>query len=299
MSAFHTAVVPAAGWGTRFLPATKSVPKELLPIVDTPGIELIAAEAAEAGAQRLVIVTAPGKDAVLAHFRPRLDLEKILYERGKIEMLDRVRHATGLLHVETAIQHEALGLGHAVAAAEANLTDRDSAVAVLLPDDLLFPVGVLSRMADIRARYGGSVLCAFEAKEEELASYGVFDLTDTADADVKRVRGMVEKPQPGDAPSRFAVAGRYLLERTIFDKLKQIDVGPRGEYDLTDAVVLLINDGHPVHVLVHRGRRHDIGHPAGMLRAAVDIALDSPRIDPTFGAWLVERLRTDGCDRLG
>jgi UTP--glucose-1-phosphate uridylyltransferase len=288
--AFHTAIVPAAGLGTRFLPATKTVPKELLPVVDTPGIELVAQEAAEAGARRLVIVVSPGKDAVIEYFQPQPELERTLQERGKPDLAAKVRRAAELIEVEKAIQDKALGLGHAVGCAEPNLTDEDDAVAVLLPDDLVLPAGVLTRMADVRARYGGSVLCAFDIPRAEISAYGVFDVADTADADVKRVHGMVEKPKPEDAPSTFAAAGRYLLDRSVFDALKRITPGAGGELQLTDAIALLITEGHPVHVVVHSGGRHDLGNPPGFLRAAVDFALEHPEYGPALREWLRERL---------
>ncbi|HWE89100.1 MAG TPA: UTP--glucose-1-phosphate uridylyltransferase [Pseudonocardiaceae bacterium] len=289
-SAIHTAIVPAAGLGTRFLPVTKTVPKELLPIVDTPGIELVAAEAAEAGASRLVIVTSPEKMAVAQYFQPQPGLEKELAERGKGGLAAKVRRASELIAVETAIQERALGLGHAVGCAEPNLTVEDEAVAVLLPDDLVLPTGVLKRMADVRAEFGGSVLCAFDIPRAEISAYGVFDVADTADPDVKRVNGMVEKPEPADAPSTFAAAGRYLLDRAVFDALKRITPGSGGELQLTDAIALLISEGHPVHVVVHSGGRHDVGNPGGFLRAAVDFALDHPDYGPGLRDWLRERL---------
>ncbi|TDD40765.1 UTP--glucose-1-phosphate uridylyltransferase [Saccharopolyspora elongata] len=288
--AFRTAIVPAAGLGTRFLPTTKAVPKELLPVVDTPGIELVAAEAAEAGAQRLVIVTSPEKRAVAEYFRPQPELEQTLEDRGKDELLAKVRRGPALIAAETAVQERALGLGHAVGCAEPNLTDDDDAVAVLLPDDLVLPRGVLTRMAEVRARFGGSVLCAFDVPREQISSYGIFDVTDTDDDDVKRVRGMVEKPAPDEAPSTFAAAGRYLLDRAVFDALKRIEPGAGGELQLTDAVALLISEGHPVHVVVHRGGRHDLGNPGGFLKAAVDFALEDPEYGPDLRDWLVQRM---------
>ncbi|MEV0053298.1 UTP--glucose-1-phosphate uridylyltransferase [Saccharopolyspora shandongensis] len=288
--AFRTAIVPAAGLGTRFLPTTKAVPKELLPVVDTPGIELVAAEAAEAGAQRLVIVTSPEKRAVAEYFRPQPELEQTLKDRGKDELLAKVRRGPALIAAETAVQERALGLGHAVGCAEPNLTDDDDAVAVLLPDDLVLPRGVLTRMAEVRARFGGSVLCAFDVPREQISAYGIFDVTDTDDDDVKRVRGMVEKPAPDEAPSTFAAAGRYLLDRAVFDALKRIQPGAGGELQLTDAVALLISEGHPVHVVVHRGARHDLGNPGGFLKAAVDFALEDPEYGPDLRDWLVERM---------
>ncbi|MEV5543397.1 UTP--glucose-1-phosphate uridylyltransferase [Saccharopolyspora shandongensis] len=288
--AFRTAIVPAAGLGTRFLPTTKAVPKELLPVVDTPGIELVAAEAAEAGAQRLVIVTSPEKRAVAEYFQPQPELEQTLKDRGKDELLAKVRRGPALIAAETALQERALGLGHAVGCAEPNLTDDDDAVAVLLPDDLVLPRGVLTRMAEVRARFGGSVLCAFDVPREQISAYGIFDVTDTDDDDVKQVRGMVEKPAPDEAPSTFAAAGRYLLDRAVFDALKRIQPGAGGELQLTDAVALLISEGHPVHVVVHRGARHDLGNPGGFLKAAVDFALEDPEYGPDLRDWLVERM---------
>jgi UTP--glucose-1-phosphate uridylyltransferase len=289
-TAFRTAIVPAAGLGTRFLPTTKAVPKELLPVVDTPGIELVAAEAAEAGAQRLVIVTSPEKRAVTDYFRPQPELEQTLKDRGKDELLEKVRRGPALIAAETAVQDRALGLGHAVGCAEPNLTDADDAVAVLLPDDLVLPRGVLKRMAEVRAHHGGSVLCAFDVPREQISAYGVFDVTDTDADDVKQVRGMVEKPAPDQAPSTLAAAGRYLLDRAIFDALKRIEPGTGGELQLTDAVALLISEGHPVHVVVHHGGRHDLGNPGGFLKAAVDFALEDSEYGPDLRAWLVERI---------
>ncbi|MGW3467484.1 UTP--glucose-1-phosphate uridylyltransferase [Saccharopolyspora sp. NPDC000995] len=289
-TAFRTAIVPAAGLGTRFLPTTKAVPKELLPVVDTPGIELVATEAAEAGAQRLIIVTSPDKRAVTEYFQPQPELEQTLKDRGKDALLEKVRRGPALIAAETALQERALGLGHAVGCAEPNLTDADDAVAVLLPDDLVLPRGVLTRMAEVRARYGGSVLCAFDVPREQIAAYGVFDVTDTDDDDVKQVHGMVEKPAPDEAPSTLAAAGRYLLDRAVFDALKRIEPGAGGELQLTDAVALLISEGHPVHVVVHRGGRHDLGNPGGFLKAAVDFALEDPEYGPELRNWLVERI---------
>ncbi|GAA0619217.1 UTP--glucose-1-phosphate uridylyltransferase [Kutzneria viridogrisea] len=291
-SPFRTAIVPAAGLGTRFLPTTKAVPKELLPVVDTPGIELVATEAAEAGASRLVIVTSPGKDAVAQYFRPQPELEQTLAERGKDHLLAKVRRAPELLKVETAIQDKALGLGHAVGCAEGNLTGEDDAVAVLLPDDLVLPRGVLTKMAEVRAQYGGSVLCAFDIPREEISAYGVFDVREIGEQDVKRVVGMVEKPKADQAPSTFAAAGRYLLDRAVFEALKRITPGAGGELQLTDAIALLIAEGHPVHVVVHRGGRHDLGNPGGFLRAAVDFALEDPEYGPDLRQWLEGRIGT-------
>lgn len=290
MQAFSSAIVPAAGLGTRFLPTTKTVPKELLPVVDTPGIEMVAAEAAEAGATRLLIVTSPGKDAVAAHFARQPDLENTLTQRGKPQLAAKVRRAAELIEVQTVTQHEPKGLGHAVGCAADALGPDERAVAVLLPDDLVLPTGVLNRMAAVRARHGGSVLCAFDVPREEISAYGVFAVEDTDDPDVKIVTDMVEKPAPEDAPSTFATAGRYLLDVAIFDALKRITPGAGGELQLTDAVALLIKEGHPVHVVVHRGGRHDLGNPAGYVRAYVDFMLAHPDYGAELRDWLSWRL---------
>ena len=291
--AFRTAVVPAAGLGTRFLPATKTVPKELLPVVDTPGIELVAGEAADSGAERLVIVTSPGKDGVVAHFVEDLVLESKLEASGKLAALAKVRKAPGLLEVDSVIQEQPLGLGHAVGCVESVLDDDEDAIAVLLPDDLVLPRGVLEIMARVRAKRGGSVLCAIDVPKDAVSAYGVFDVEIVPDAvnpDVLKVVGMVEKPAVEDAPSTFAAAGRYLLDRAIFDALRRIEPGAGGELQHTDAIALLISEGHPVHVVVHRGTRHDLGNPGGYLRASVDLALDSDDYGPSLRKWLADRL---------
>ncbi len=288
-----TAIVPAAGLGTRFLPATKTVPKELLPVVDTPGIELVAAEAAAAGAERLVIVTSEGKDGVVAHFVEDLVLEGTLEARGKKAMLAKVRRAPALIKVESVVQAEPLGLGHAIGCVEPTLAADEDAVMVLLPDDLVLPTGVLETMSKVRAEHGGTVLCAIEVAPGEISAYGVFDVEpvpDAEDPDVLKVKGMVEKPKASDAPSMYAAAGRYVLDRAIFDALRRIDRGAGGEVQLTDAIALLIAEAHPVHVVVHRGSRHDLGNPGGYLKAAVDFALDRDDYGPDLRRWLVQRL---------
>lgn len=289
-SPFRTAVVPAAGLGTRFLPATKTVPKELLPVVDTPGIELIAEEATEAGAGRLAIVTSERKVGVMAHFAEDPVLEGTLEDRGKDVLLHKVQRAPGLIEVVDVRQEEPLGLGHAVAQVESVLADDEHAVAVLLPDDLVLPFGILGRMSAVREELGGSVLCAFEVSPENVSAYGVFQVEDTDDPAVKKVLGMVEKPAAEDAPSNLAAAGRYVLDRAIFDALRRIEPGAGGELQLTDAIDLLIGEGHPVHVVVHDGIRHDLGNPGGYIKACVDFALGNPAYADDLRDWLTTRL---------
>lgn len=296
---FRTAIVPAAGMGTRFLPVTKTVPKELLPVVDTPGIELVAAEAAEAGAERLVVITSDGKDGVVDHFRHDEELEATLAERGKDALLAKVRRAPDLIAVESVTQDAPLGLGHAIGCAAGVLGDDEGAVAVLLPDDLVLPTGVLAQMAAVRARLGGTVLCAFDVPREQVSAYGVFSVAVTGDpadgddpetADVLKVTGMVEKPPADQAPSTLAAAGRYILDREIFDALETITPGAGGELQVTDAIAELIARGRPVHVVVHRGKRHDLGNPGGYLKAAVDFALDDDEYGPELREYLRDRL---------
>src|SRR5689334_23101006 len=221
----RTAIVPAAGLGTRFLPATKTVPKELLPVVDTPGIELVAAEAAEAGAERLIIVTSAGKDGVVAHFVEDLILEGTLEARGKTSMLEKVRRAPALIKVESVVQAEPLGLGHAVGCVEGSLAPDEDAIAVLLPDDLVLPTGVLETMSKVRAKRGGSVLCAIEVDPTEISAYGVFDVekvSDTNNPNVLRAKGMVEKPKAEDAPSPYPAAAPYVHDRPIYYALNRM-----------------------------------------------------------------------------
>ncbi|AHI22308.1 UTP--glucose-1-phosphate uridylyltransferase [Corynebacterium vitaeruminis] len=288
--AVKTVIVPAAGMGTRFLPATKTVPKELLPVVDTPGIELIAEEAAHLGATRLAVITAPKKQEVLEHFKRFPELEATLESRGKTEQLEKVRRANQLIQPVSVVQEEPLGLGHAVSLAESVLDDDEDVVAIMLPDDLVLPMGVVEKMVEVREQLGGSVLCAVEVPEDEVYNYGVFEIED-ADYDgpytVKKVKGMVEKPSVEDAPSNFVATGRYLLDRKIFDALRRITPGAGGELQLTDAIDLLIDEGHPVHILVHDGKRHDLGNPGGYIPAVVDFGLSHP----VYGKHLKRALR--------
>ncbi|AZA13089.1 UTP--glucose-1-phosphate uridylyltransferase [Corynebacterium choanae] len=286
----RTVIVPAAGLGTRFLPATKSVPKELLPVVDTPGIELIAEEASALGASRLAIVTAARKAGVLGYFHTDEQLEHALENKGDSATLARVRRAASLVEPVAIMQDEPLGLGHAVGLAEAVLDDDEDVVAVMLPDDLVLPMGVMETMAQVRREYGGSVLCAFDVPRDEVSNYGVFEIAETDTGSVKRVLGMVEKPVVEDAPSTFVAAGRYLLDRQIFTALKEITPGKGGELQLTDAIELLIEQGHPVHIVVHDGSRHDLGNPGGFIRACVDFGLQHPDYQLGLRRYLRQRL---------
>ncbi|QNH96403.1 UTP--glucose-1-phosphate uridylyltransferase [Corynebacterium anserum] len=291
--ALRTVVVPAAGLGTRFLPATKTVPKELLPVVETPGIELIAREAIAAGADHLAIITAPKKSGVMGHFDTDQELEATLESRGKDEQLRRVRGVNGLIKAIPVEQEKPLGLGHAISLAEDVLGDDEDCFAVMLPDDLVLPFGVMEKMAEIRKKHGGTVLCAFEVPREDVFNYGVFDVEDSGEEHVKCVKGMVEKPAVEDAPSNFVATGRYLLDRAVFDALRRTKPGKGGEIQITDAIELMIQEGHPVHILVHEGVRHDLGNPGGYVRACVDFALRNDTYGPGLRRWLEQRIKED------
>lgn len=291
----RTSIVLAAGLGTRFLPTTKSVPKELLPLVDIPGIELVAQEVAQAGSEQLLIVTSPSKSAIVNYFQPQPQLEETLAKAGKHALIAKIQRAPQLVNAVMVEQNQPLGIGHAVGCTEHKLTSADDAVAVLLPDDLILPMGILEKMEKVRQQYGGSVLCAFRAPEDQLSSYGVFEVADVQqfpgeDFTVARVVSMVEKPQPSEAPSQFAAAGRYLLDREIYDAIKNISPGSGGEYQLTDAIDYLIRKGHPVHVVVHEGKRHDTGNPLGYIKAVIDFALERDDISGPLRTWLIETL---------
>ena len=277
-----TVVVPAAGMGTRFLPATKTVPKELLPVVDTPGIELIAEEAASLGAEKLAIITSPNKQEVMRHFEQFPDLAHMLRSRGKEEQAAKVERAAKIIKPISVPQEQPLGLGHAVGLAEHVLDEDESYFGVMLPDDIVMPATVMGEMVRVRDAVGGSVLCAFEVEREETYNYGVFDVEDTNVPGVKKVVGMVEKPEPEDAPSNLVATGRYILDRKIFGALKRITPGKGGELQLTDAIELLIQEGHPVHVVVHQGKRHDLGNPGGYIPACVDFGLRSEKYGPAL-----------------
>ena len=280
----RTVVVPAAGLVTRFLPATKTVPKELLPVVDTPGIEMIAEEAAVAGASRLAIVTSPSKDEVMRHFDEFPELVEILRERGKDEQAAKVQRAAEIIHPVAVTQEKPLGLGHAVGLAEPVLDEDEDCFAVMLPDDVIEPTAAMSEMIRVRKEHGGSVLLAVEVDPAHVSSYGVFDIERTDDDRVKKVVGMVEKPAVEDAPSNLVATGRYLLDRAIFDALRRIEPGKGGELQLTDAIELMIQEGHPVHVVVHDGKRHDLGNPGGYIPANVDFGLHDEKYGPALYA---------------
>jgi UTP--glucose-1-phosphate uridylyltransferase len=283
----RTAVFPVGGLGTRFMPATKAVPKEMLPVVDKPLIQYAVEEAIEAGVERLVFITARGKTAIEDHFDQNWEIHAILTARGKDAALEEL-NATELsppgrvVHIR---QQEPLGLGHAVWCARA-VVGREP-FAVLLPDDLVQArVGVLKQMVDAHARLGGNMIAVEEVPADQTGRYGI--VTPGAETGgVVEVRGLVEKPKPADAPSRLAVIGRYILQAEVMDALAEGRRGAGGEIQLTDAMATLIGR-QPFHGLRFEGRRFDCGDKAGHLMANIAFALERKDIAPALRPYLAE-----------
>jgi UTP--glucose-1-phosphate uridylyltransferase len=281
------AVIPAAGLATRFLPATKAVPKELLPVVDRPVLQYIVEEAAAAGITDVLLITGRGKTSMVDHFDRRPDVEARLEEKGDLERLAEVRRTSELADIYTCRQGEPLGLGHAVGMAASHVGD--NAFAVLLGDefvDLAEPL--LPGMLDLQARTGGIVLAFVEVDPSETSRYGIASVNRTGDEDVVEVTGLVEKPSPEEAPSNLAVLGRYVLPPTVFDAIDNTKPGSGGEIQLTDAMAALLADGTPVHGIIYRGHRYDTGMPLGYLQAVVQLAVKRPDLGAEFRQWLTE-----------
>jgi UTP--glucose-1-phosphate uridylyltransferase len=278
-------VIPAAGFGTRFLPATKAVPKELLPVVDKPALQYIVEEAAAAGITDVLLVTGRGKSSMVDHFDRRLDLERQLEEAGKKDLLNALRHPSELASIHTSRQPEQLGLGHAVLCAAAHLGMQP--FAVLLGDDLIDERDpLLPRMLSLQEETGGIVVALIEVPREQTRLYGIASATATDDPDVVAVSTMVEKPEPDDAPSNLAVIGRYVLPGEIFEVLARTRPGKGGEIQLTDAMAAMAADGTPVHGVVFRGRRYDTGDRQSYLRAVVQVACHRDDLGHDFREWL-------------
>ena len=285
----RTAVIPAAGLGTRFLPATKAQPKGLLPIVDTPAIQLVVEEALAAGLDDVIVVIGPGQDALRAHFAPDPALEAELEARGKTHELELVRRATRP-EVRFAVQEEALGLGHAVLTG-AGLVD-DQPFAVLLADDLIdLSVPLLRDLLAASARTDASVIAAMRVGEREIAMYGCIGPGET-DGDLVRVVSIVEKPDPDEAPSNLAVIGRYVFTPDIVDALARTRPGAGGEIQLTDAIGALAAERRVYALPFDRGR-YDAGNPLDAMKAQIAFALGRQDIGPPLRAWLTEHLAQD------
>jgi UTP--glucose-1-phosphate uridylyltransferase len=283
------ALIPAAGRGTRFLPFTKTLPKELAPIVTTPALEYVVAEAAENGITDVLLVTNESKRAIAEYFRPNDDLEAALEKKDDQESLELVRRAPTLARIHEVDQDDPKGLGHAVAQGE-EFADGEG-IAVLLPDDLIDDRdALLGTMIDVYTEHGGVVIGLIDVPRDEISKYGSVRLTDDSeqDAEVVSIVELVEKPPAETAPSTLAIIGRYILPPEIFDALRETKPGAKGEIQLTDAMQQLAHSDVPVHGVVFRGRRYDTGNGLDYMKSVVQLAERHPEIGQEFSAWLRE-----------
>ena len=274
--------------GTRFLPATKAVPKELLPIIDTPALQLIIDECVGAGFDHVVVITSHAKPAIEAYFEDAPEVVAKLRSTGRDAVADHLEAMGRDVRISFAYQDEAHGLGHAVGCAREKVGDEP--FAVLLPDEIMGDSSLLAQMADLGAVTGGSVVGLKRVSRDDVSSYGVIDPVGEVDADgVVQVRTMVEKPSAADAPSDLIIIGRYLLTPDVFDCIERVQPGAGGEIQLTDALRMQAEAG-PFHGVLSDVRRYDTGNPFGWLTAVVELALDDDRIGTQFRDWLQARM---------
>jgi UTP--glucose-1-phosphate uridylyltransferase len=286
------AVIPAAGMGTRFLPATKAMPKEMLPVVDKPAIQYVVEEAAAAGLTEIMMVTGRNKRALEDHFDRASELEAMLESKGNLELLNSVRASTELARMHYVRQANPRGLGDAVLTTAPFIGNEP--FAVLLGDDLIdYRDPILPSMIAVHERFGGCVLALMEVSAEDISLYGAAAIAplDSREGfeNVVRVTGLVEKPSAGKSPSNYAVIGRYLLTPEIFDVLRETQPGRGGEIQLTDAIAELTtrsDNGGPVHGVIFKGRRYDTGNKIGYLQAVVRMAVEREDLGPEFATWL-------------
>ena len=295
----RTAVIPAAGQGTRMLPATKSVPKELLPLGERPALQYIVDEALGAGVEHLVVISSPAKPAIADYFAPSTDVEQILRRLGREDLAAEQQRNSGELEISIVLQHEALGLGHAVGLAREAVGGES--FYVMLPDELMEDSALLREMAAVHARVGSSVVAVKRMPREQISRYGVVaplaEMSDEAGhaarvgADVAarmiRFDDVVEKPDPQQAPSDLAIIGRYLLTPDIFDDLERIEPGAGGELQLTDALARQARRAASTALVSSIGRR-DIGQPLGWVKAVIERAVADPRIGTEIRRWIAE-----------
>ncbi|MDQ0063149.1 UTP--glucose-1-phosphate uridylyltransferase GalU [Paenibacillus harenae] len=281
------AIIPAGGLGTRFLPATKAQPKEMLPIIDKPAIQYIVEEAVQSGIESIIIVSGRNKRAIEDHFDKSAELEAELEERGNEEMLAVVKEISQLADIYYVRQKEPLGLGHAVLCARRFIAEEP--FAVLLGDDILVSQPPCLRdMIDIYERDRSSVVAVMEVPWDQTHKYGIVDI-ETGDK-VARVRDIVEKPLPGQAPSNYAVVGRYVLDPAIFDLLERAKPGKGGEIQLTDSLQEL-NRISSLSAYRFDGRRHDVGDKLGFVQATIDFALERDDLSADVKRYLLKRLK--------
>lgn len=282
------AVFPAAGLGTRFLPATKASPKEMLPLVDKPLIQYGVEEAVQSGLQHIVIVTGRGKSSIEDHFDVSFELEYLLESKNKNDMLAQVRAISDMIDVSYVRQKEALGLGHAVLRSKALVGNEP--FAVVLSDDIIdAEVPCIRQLLEVHEQYEAAVIALMEVPADQLSSYGVVDAELVSDGKLGnklyRIRDMVEKPKKEEAPSNLAVIGRYLLTPDIFECIESIEPGSGGELQLTDALKYMLRK-RPVFGLKFDGKRFDAGDKLGFLKATVEFALARPDLGASFRQYL-------------
>ena len=281
----HKAVLPVAGLGTRFLPATKIVPKEMVPLVDKPAIQYIVEECVRAGINDVLLVTATGKAAVEDHFDRRLDLEALLQEKGKDFELAMVRNLAEIASIHSVRQHIPLGLGHAVLMAAGHVRD-DESFAVLLGDDIIDPASdFLARMVALHERTRRPVVALMEVPEDQVHLYGVAEVEPGEREGEFKILRLVEKPPPGEAPSNLIIVGRYVLPGSIFEVLRSTPPGRGEEIQLTDALQTMAAE-EPIVGLKLDVARHDAGDKLGYLKATVELAAQREDLGPEFVAWL-------------
>jgi UTP--glucose-1-phosphate uridylyltransferase len=283
------AVIPAAGLGTRFLPATKATPKEMLPVIDKPAIQYVVEEAAGAGLDDVLMITGRNKRPVEDHFDRAYELESALEAKGDQARLDSVRASAELAKVHYVRQGDPKGLGHAILCAAPHVGGE--AFAVLLGDDLIDPRDpLLTRMIEVREQHGGSVVALIAVDPDQIHLYGCAEVTPVAgESDLLVISDLVEKPETTAAPSNLAVIGRYVLDPAVFDVLRETPPGRGGEIQLTDALRVLASDpsiGGPVHGVLFTGRRYDTGDRADYLRTIVRLACERGDLGPGFREWL-------------
>lgn len=277
------AIIPAAGLGTRFLPATKAVPKEMIPVVDKPAIQYIVEEALAAGIEEILIVIGRDKSAIEDHFDKSFELETDLAERGKTELLASVKKVSAMADIQFIRQKEPLGLGHAVGKGRAFA--QNEPVAVLLPDEIMnCEVPCIRQMMDAYEQSGHTVLGVRRVPKAEISRYGIVDGQEI-EPGLFRVRDMIEKPRREEAPSDLAIIGRYVITPEIFDALLEIEPGAGGELQLTDALRLLLRTQGMLAKMVE-GSRYDVGDKFGFLQATVELALARPDLGPVFRRYL-------------
>src|SRR6201994_275295 len=282
------AVFPAAGMGTRFLPATKATPKEMLPLVDKPLIQYGVEEAVAAGCTEIIIITGRGKTTMEDHFDRAPELENSLEKKGKTALLEIARSVSRLAKITYVRQPEALGLGHAVLMAKELVGDEP--FAVLLPDDIVdASVPCMKQMVEAFNETQSSILGSEVVEGDAIQNYGCLDCTpDAKNPRLLAVKNMVEKPKPSEAPSKNAIIGRYILTPRIFDMLETITPGAGGELQLTDGIKALLRYER-VYGFQYEGKRHDAGDKQGFLRATVEFALKHDKLGPDFRTWLKEQ----------